>query len=452
MYIPIIYIPAYTIIIGLTLALTLIANPKHVLSVTKFYKYKFFKFLIFYIIWVCLSGLISVIAGNYSLCYYLYATYLLFIYGNFSWYIFPYLICPKVFSIKFIAKFIVLAVYIICFYGLIEFVFKVSNIHTMDAIQNIIVNRRTFEMTGFSNYDLKRLISIFEEPGYLGGFICINLPIIYNIIFSPFKILKNKYLNFFVKKSYLIVLLMTITCIQSPIWFIVFAVISCLYFRKQIISQFKNLLVIACIIILSCFVADQSNLNLSQTIFMRINKTIDSFGSMQKLIKNESSLATRIIAYYIRVKIFIKNPICGVGYRNAASKAGEEYQLLDFTGIEKSKTSNYKSDNGTQREINGAIFWNTLSDTGIIGTVLFYLFLIYNIKKLNYISKKLEYSIEKLFASGIKNSYITIIFLSVYDLRNNFIYYWFLYGLTLSLIEFYKIRNFQTSLVVKNNP
>lgn len=77
--------------------------------------------------------------------------------------------------------------------------------------------------------------------------------------------------------------------------------------------------------------------------------------------------------------------------------------------------------------------------TGLIGTILFYLFLVLSIKKTNIISSMIHNSLQKQFMLGVKNSYIMIILLSIYDIRSNIAYLWFLLGLTLSFIQYYNL-------------
>lgn len=90
-------------------------------------------------------------------------------------------------------------------------------------------------------------------------------------------------------------------------------------------------------------------------------------------------------------------------------------------------------------KVSGAIFWNSLSDTGLIGTLLLYLFMILSVKKLSFIIKKINKGLTRNFIEGVRYSYIIIIVISIYDIRLNFIYIWFLFGLTLSFIQYYNL-------------
>ena len=78
-----------------------------------------------------------------------------------------------------------------------------------------------------------------------------------------------------------------------------------------------------------------------------------------------------------------------------------------------------------------------LSDTGIIGLLLYYMFLFCLIINCNKAQQLCPMSLEKRFIIGLKGTYLCIICFSFYDIRPNFHYFWFLYGLSLCLINIY---------------
>ena len=429
-------IPLYNLIIGSTLFILLILSKNIFRDILYFFKYRFFIMLLIYIFWIFLCGLFLVMFDQYRLINYLYGAFLLFAYNNLTWYFLPALICPKFISLKKMVRFLLFAIYVVCIYGIIIYLVSgICNLHILDLINDFIVNRRAFILDG--HITTSRVYSVFEEAGYFGGFLCINLPLIYKIILSKHKLHKNKFINAFVKKTYIPIIALTIILIQSPIWF-VFSIISTLiYFRKLFrLNKLKNIIIIffsSIFIFLSSLIVIM-NFDVSSTFLNRISKTFSAVKSFDMLIYAEPSLATRIIGYTIRLKTFINHPFTGVGYKNTEYHA---IKVLNNSNIPLTTEVHKNAENLNKQgflQLSGSIFWNILSDTGLIGIIFFYSFIIFSIKEINKILKNLPYSLEKNFMIGVKNSYISIICFSIYDLRPNFVYFWFLFGLTLCFI------------------
>ena len=175
---------------------------------------------------------------------------------------------------------------------------------------------------------------------------------------------------------------------------------------------------------------------ISNTFLVRVQKTITSGTDFKIFVMKEPSLANRIISYIVRFKMFQKYPITGIGYKNTEYHAADIFAKQEILTYESSeKLKNLK--NG-KMGMNGAIFWDTLSDTGIIGILLYYLFVFSLIQVLNKLIKNIPNGIVQKFMFGLKNSYLCLICLSFYDIRPNFIYFWFLYGLTTCCILYKK--------------
>jgi len=445
MYIPYLGLPVYDIIIGITFLLFILSsnNVSIIKQIINYIKIKPVKILVLYVIWIILSGLIQIISGKYSLLYALYAILILFMYNNLLWFLYPGIIFPKMFSLRTLIKFLMIGIYVICIYGLIVYFLDCLNIPILKPIHHIIVNRRLLvtddiEATMYISRDL----SVFEEPGYFGSFICINLPIIYSTILGKYKIFKNKIINILFKKTYIPIIWITILFIKSPIWLILSILSTIIYFRKQILNLFKRFVIYILVIILTLSLTFISfsldSINISETYLGRVERTVSSFGDMNKLVKKEPSLANRILSYIVRYKIFLKNPITGIGYKNAEFHAQKVFSNLEYPLTEESLKN--LLDNRPKMGMNGAIFWNILSDCGIIGFLLFYTYLISLIKYSKRLIKYLNPSIEKVFLSGVRGSYISILVLSIYDLRPNFHYFWFLFGLTICFAIYTKRR------------
>ena len=241
-YVPGTNIPFYDIIIGLSFFLLILINPKFFI---RFFTFKelYYKVLWLYIAWVFVSGIFLVFMGIYKFPIFLYAAIALFFYNNISWYIYPTLLVPHFISLKNLIRYLLISIYLICLYGILVFLFNKINVPILEPIQNIIVNRRDFIST-------TRVLSVFEEPGYMGGFICINIPIVYNIVLSKFKVFYNKYINYFFKKSFIPLYIVTLILVQSPIWLIIFIIINLIYFYKIIIKYFKTMLIIILMLVI----------------------------------------------------------------------------------------------------------------------------------------------------------------------------------------------------------
>ena len=430
-YIPSTKIPIYDISIGILMFFFILFFPKDAINKILFIlKYKHVKILLFFIFWVILIDTIFLICGHYSLAYYIYATFLLFFYNNILWYLSPLFVCPKIFSIKTLIKMLYFGIYIVCIYGLFIYICQFLNISIADAIQKILNNRYTETTHGI------RLRSFFEEPGHMGLFICINLPFICTLSRSKFKIFDNSIIDKFIRYTYMPLLCITILFVLSPIWFIIFPIILCAYYFKEItqfvIKYYINIIVtISILIFLFIGNIQLSDIDTSETFLNRIVQTKNTITDWSKFVQTEPSLANRILSYYFRIKTFVNNPITGVGYKNTEYKVRSFVynETLDFTAemegkiIERSTTDGYIT-------INGSILWILLSDTGLIGTILFFLFIIYSIRKLNRIYKHMPNCIEKSFALAVRNFYVTLLCLSIYETNVNTVYYWFMYGLT----------------------
>ncbi len=440
-YIPKTNIPIYDIIIAIFFII-IIWKQRHYINL---FKYNFFKILCLYILWVICSGAFLVAIEVYSFNYYLYSVFILFIFNNITWFLYPSIICPHYFSLKKLIKFILIAIYIVCLYGLLVYICNKINFTFINYINDIFVTRRD------TNYFIRsRLSSFFEEPGYLGGFICINIPLIYEIILSKYKIIKNKYANYLFKKSYLPIIFITLILTKSPIWLCFATIISLAYFHKVITKNIKKIILYFLIIIVSLYsYLKISNFDISTTYLKRIQVVLENKHNLSDLILAEQSLGNRIVSYNIRYNLFKMYPITGIGYKNA------EYNVSK--GLKNNNlplTLELKKLLSTQSKyiiLNGSILWNSLSDTGAVGFILFYLFLLFCIFKINEIKSKLPENIDKNFIRGIQYSIITIILISFYDIRSNFTYLWFLFGLVICFIQHYKLVKDNTKIKNKLN-
>ncbi len=440
-YIPETNVPIYDIIVGIFMFVFAVLFPRYFTDKIKnLFKYKHTCALILFVLWVFFVGVLMLTLGRYRVHHFLYATFLLFFYNNILWYLYPSMVFPKIFPVRFLIKFMFLGIYILCVYGLLVYLFNVLGINALNYIQDIINNRRE-EIVQF------RVLSVFEEPSNFGYFIACNLSLLYTLITSKYKIFDNKFLNLFIKKTYIPLLAITIIFIQSPIWLPFFCIITFVHFFKPLVRFIKQkfIYVLVSLILFMCGLSISfvkfSQIDVSQTFLNRIVMVSKTFTNWDLLVRAEPSLANRLLSYYLRVKIFLKNPITGVGYKNA------EYQVLPFINhatftLTREAEGYIKSEaliNGYMR-INGTILTILLADTGLVGAILYFLFVILSIKKITKIRKLLrnKNNIESEFFLGIRNAYISILCLSIYGSGLNIIYTWFLYGITNTIIYDFK--------------
>lgn len=446
MYIPGVNIPYYDLFMAIFLLFICIFAKKLFNKLLNFTKYRFFRVLLTLIIYIITTGFSLLLIGKFEILHYIYGVFLFFIFNNLSWYIYPFIVSNKFIPLKSLMRIFLIAVYIICLYGLFEY-FCTNIMHSdlLIPIQHIILNRRFMI---FENYDVvsSRLYAVFEEPGYLGAFLCINLPIIYNVIFSKFYLCKNTILNTIIKKTFLIILFFTILAVQSPIWLIVYILVNFYYFRKNILFLIKKffkfiiLIFVITILILLNLSTLFNNIKISETYINRISQVVFAGLDPSKLKYAETSLYTRIYSYSVRLEIFKDNFFFGVGYDNTKNQAKNYiYKSTLPAPVDLKNNGSNKPNN-----INGSILWNYLSDTGIFGTFLLYLFFITNLLKLKNINKKINFSsFEITFMKGTEISYLILILISFYDIRPNVVWIWFLLGFNLPYI-FY-IKRLQTN-------
>ena len=259
---------------------------------------------------------------------------------------------------------------------------------------------------------------------------------------SKYKIFDNKYLNKLTKILAIPLFWVCLILTKSPIWLVFCLLLTGIYFAKNIIAFIIKHFIkfsIAFVLICACIMLFLSKINTSDTYLNRIYVALQTFKNFEIFIFAEPSLATRVLSYYYTFKVFLANCILGVGLGNA--KYYTLTQILNhpmpLTYEFHSRLNNILILRESKMGLNGSLFFDILSDTGIIGFVLFYYFLIKNYlweKKL-----KLYYTgIYYLFLDGISKGTLAYIFISIYDINYLTLFIWFFFGMGLI---FYPINN-----------
>lgn len=392
------------------------------------------KYFLYFATWLLVDGLLLVLLGKYSILNYIYYILTLLLITFTFTYLLPALIFPKYFSRKFLIKFMFLTYFILCIVGLIQYVSATFDLTFINVIIAFLTNIRFLLNENHQLYD-SRLSSLFEEPGYFGAFLFLNFPIVYNLCCSKYRIFDNKYLNILIKKSLVPLFWICLILTKSPIWLIFCLILTGIYFSKRIIAFIIKHAIkfgIATIIIVILAIIFFSKVNISDTYLNRIYLTITVLGNWNLFVVAEPSLATRLLSYFYTFKVFLANCILGVGLGNTKyytlTQVFNDPQTMTYEMSERIRLSILSG--GKKLSANGSFPFDILSDSGIIGFILFYYFLI---KSYIYTNKiKYIYNTDKyLFLDGISKSILAFITISFYDINYATLFIWFFIGLPL---------------------
>lgn len=227
--------------------------------------------------------------------------------------------------------------------------------------------------------------------------------------------------------------------IPIPIYFISLTLFLFVYvfllpqkFYYKIIQFFKTKAgIVLCCSFLLLF--NNPYIDISKTSFSRIFATFNNLTNFAGLIVAEPSFSTHISRHIFSFLVFLKYPFIGIGYGNSGSiltsitlNSGipltpEIYrQTIEFDILGGSSSFLFKS----------------LAETGILGTILLFLFCCILVKNSFLIINKLN-EINRSLLIGVIYSVIIILLFSFYDTFFVSII-WFYVGLLQAFIIFYK--------------
>ena len=370
-----------------------------------------FKYFIYLYIWFIITGLIAFIKGYYSFGYFIIVVIIGFFFRGILLYLYPSLVFPKYINFKTLIKFFIISIYIILSIGILEFFASLLDFSPFLDIIRLLSNAANIENVIFDVYSfIPRIRSLTLEPGALADFIAACVPFIFNISNCKYKIFKNKYVNFFVKKTIIPMALFCLIMTQSPIG-LLFAIGMILYVSfDRIILYVKKYyaIIIPFIIIISASVIGYiTTIDLSNSFIIRIFNVIGSIleGNFDEFILVEPSLATRVLNWLNQLQLWLKHPITGVGFLNRGWILYKQlqYSALPYTPEIKRNIMEY----------NGLITANMtpmtqlLYQTGIIGFLLYIIYMVKNIKYLNKITRYFT-NIEKVFIISFKQHFVYI--------------------------------------------
>lgn len=426
----------YFIIVASTFAIVSIIKPSFLLSKLKIlFKISAFKYYLLFAIWCIISGLILVIFGKYKISVFIYYIFALLLIDYGMTYILPFLVYDsRKFNLRFFAKLFLTIYFIIFVIGILEYFGKTFNVTVLTLPSDFLGNQRLLSQATYIDGYFDRVRSIFAEPGWLGGFIFFNMPILYSLVLSKFKIFRTKIINLIMKKSLIPLMWLTIIFEQSAIWLVFNSILTAFYFRKSItqfaIKHFKTLLVIFSGLILVGLWLIPNMLAMDLGYYKRIINFLMNIYSFEEIVVADQSLGARLVSYAITIKIGIKNWLLGVGLGNTGYIFPKYYTLstLPFVAELESCFVKYTTESA-KMNYNGAIPYEYFAETGVIGVSLFYLFIFKTVKFLNKVKRYFS-NLEFDFINGLAFSILATSVILFYDICKAYYYIWFLFGLS----------------------
>lgn len=405
---------------------------------------KNFRIFFYWIIWVILSGLCVILAGRNTLEHYV---------SEILTRIFPLIIIPvflgftlaKKYDIEKIIKFYYLFVFTVLLLGVLDFVLSYLNI---DLFREIFVNNRilrTQSMSGVlkANYmGIPRIQSVFDEPSYLGRFICLHLPFLYEIK-NHTHIFRKWFLKFCTILAWIILFLT-----MSPIFLVAGISITGVYHFIKSGKSLLKLFVAGCTasILTVLFFYIILNADLEWTFLSRIQATLRGMTSFMTFVYVEPSLANRIINYINGFLVFLKYPVLGTGFGNASTYLYKQfmhspvpltYEIIGWISTPGCRTINY------------AVFWNLLTETGICGWLLFYLFMYRLMQNISKFRKKYLFGNYSIFLNSLISVIFLYVILSIYDSNITECYLWVVIGFIIGIT--YRIKKQWKYWIIKSH-
>lgn len=376
------------------------------------------KYLLLFILWGILSSFFLVVKHDSLLISFrIIRDYFLFV---FPILVLPSFLMPKYLTLKKFTKIILIIYTFVIAYGLIDYI-----IQLLFPAFHIVLYKLICSGVKLDISTLKRANSIFFEPTFFATFIFIFLPFLYNLKKTPFTIfgIKNA-INYIIILSW-IALFLT----KSPIYILFAIIYTVIYSRKK--KKFLIYMSVILIFFFSC-----NTLIKNAPVTQRIINTVNSLGSMQSLVYNEGSLATRIGLMYLSLQITKEHPFIGVGYANSKSAMYNKIVNSKIPLTDEIIRNNFINDGLTI----SSIFFQTLCWNGIIGCCLLYMFLIKTILIINKLKQRFDKT-HYLILSGFELMSVNYILCSIYWSLIADTMLWFIFGILTAFVFRYKKAN-----------
>lgn len=455
------FFPYLIVIVPIALFFILISNKNKMFQQISFlYKHTPFKYFIFLYVWSIITGVVAVCCGYYTFARFFSFVIVGFILRALFVYFYPQVVIPRYFSLKSLIKLFTVAYLFIFLWGIFEFIGAYFHIDFINSLISILSNIRGNEYSIIieQNSNIPRIRSVCMEPGTLGLFIAVNLPIIFHFSLSKFKIFQNSLINMLAKKTLVPLAVVCLFLSQSPIYFIICLLISLCFFMKPIIKflklHYKSILIFFIVLMtMITFFQDFLVSVLPQKFFFRIIKFFNDFFSFnaEKIIFSDPSLGTRIVNNLNQFVLFMKHPIFGIGFGNNGNLLIEQFLHSPVTLPPEMELHLQRGDSSLIITTNAMYYF--LHKTGFIGFLLYCVFMV---KCIIYSRKLTEYfyGIEKIFVVALNKS-LTIMFIISILYNQSFMdqYLFFLTALVGSIITiaFYKKKEKELTETVENN-
>lgn len=333
-------------------------------------------------------------------------------------------------DLKSIIKFLTIFYLFVFAMGIIQFIGNELNNEFIRNFAAVFNNKRAI----LFNQDItiaflkNRVQAIFDEPGGFGAYLYAQLPIMYSIVLSKYKIFCNKILNLSVKVLLIPLAFLNLILTLSPMSLILTFIVTVLYFYKflfKFLKKYYLYIVIALLILTVAFYSLIKLVNIEETYIKRIILSLPNLFNLEALILVEPSLATRIINYLISIKVGLSNFLFGIGYGSLTIV----YPLfLKTTSLPLTKELIENMYLGTGHPAVG-LFYRAFAETGAIGIILLLTFYYRTLVKfhktqikLNNIIKDFHYglfismlfqSTVMLFYGGVLHNTYNIILFSI---------------------------------------
>lgn len=391
------------------------------------------------LLFIILTTLIHICLGTYHapISYYIVRMYRFFV-GSILIYFMPVFGLFIGFKIKSIIKILYLTLYIILIANIIQYFSYILNIGITEQVINLFTNARSALYVYTEGVKINfRVYAFFGEPSALGQMIFIFLPFLFNISFSPYSILKNKYLNFIIKQTTIPFLLAVLIFTKSPIYtlfclieFFILLVIKNKLYIKQFILYLIPVLFMFCFVFITF--NQQLEVFIENTFLDRLVKSFVNLTNIYTLIDVEPSLASRFISYYIQIVAFTHNIFFGCGLANIDVFINPFFLNIPNVPYTLENIIIYNTVSYTAY-VNKSMVYTTLAELGLVGCGFFIIFIATSIHLILKLIK-LNTSLNKQVLLSILQSYFAIIFIAFYNLDSQNFLVWLAFGFPLIYI------------------
>ena len=351
--------------------------------------------------------------------------------------LFTLFITPKYINTKTFIKFLYFFFWFVFLLGILDFIIFYFDIPVLKEAITIFSNKRLliYDITDVTRVfvgSFPRARSIFDEPSYLGYFIFVVSPIVYEWTLNKFKIFKNNYLNLLIKRTIIPFMWISLVLTQSPIFLIFNIAFSSFYFLiikkgyKKIVKHFVPISIFLTFTV-AIAISFISKIDFSTTYLNRIILVVQNIKSFEDFIMVEPSLGTRIIVMINAIQMGLNNILFGVGYGNMSYLMADQLSTSTLPLTEELQHFIFLGRTSPP----STIFIKIFSETGILGVSIFYYFL-YNIyQKLNI---KRNYLDNTSINNGLILFIITYFCSSFYDSNLNQPYIFIIIGFIIAII------------------